>query len=94
MVALSGGRGRRGDHARAGGRGQTSFPIPTLAINREPTRGRPDVVIRHRTSNVLTIIERKSTHAEIPLDGWPDLRAQLRCYAQFAQYKAKREGRD
>ena len=94
MVALSGGRGRRGDHARAGGRGQTSFPIPALAINGEPTRGRPDVVIRHRPSNVLTIIERKSTHAEIPLDGWPDLRAQLWCYAQFAQYKAKREGRD
>lgn len=32
---------------------------------------------------MLTIIERKSSHAEIPLDGWPDLRAQLWCCAQI-----------
>ncbi len=65
------------------GEAPTSFQIPGLAIDGEPMRGRPDVVLRHRPSNVLTIIERKSSHTEIPLDAWPDLRAQLWCYAQI-----------
>jgi hypothetical protein len=45
--------------------------------------GAPDVVLRHRPSNELTIIEYKSSWAEIPSAGWPDLRAQLWCYAQI-----------
>lgn len=29
------------------------------------------------------IVERKASNKQIPVDGWPDLRAQLWCYAQI-----------
>jgi hypothetical protein len=40
-------------------------------------------VFRYRPTRELVIVDRKASDKRIPVDGWPDLRAQLWCYAQI-----------
>jgi hypothetical protein len=58
-------------------------PIPALTIHGVPMWGAPDLVFRYRRTGGLVIVERKASDKRIPMDGWPDLRAQLWCYAQI-----------
>ena len=60
--------------------------ISSLALNGGPLWAAPDLVYRHRRSGRIVIVERKATRAEIPHDGWPDMRAQLWCYAQVDEW--------
>jgi hypothetical protein len=57
--------------------------IPALTINGAPLWGVPDLVFRYKPTRELVIVERKASYKPIPVDGWPDLRAQLWCYAQI-----------
>lgn len=58
-------------------------PISALSIGGKPMWGAPDLVFRHLPTGELVIVERKASDKLIPVDGWPDLRAQLWCYAQI-----------
>lgn len=58
-------------------------PIPPLSIHGAPMWGAPDLVFRYRPTRELVIVERKASDKQIPVDGWPDLRAQLWAYAQI-----------
>lgn len=57
--------------------------IPALNIHGAPMWGAPDLVFRYRPTRELVIVERKASDKLIPVDGWPDLRAQLWAYAQI-----------
>lgn len=59
-------------------------PIPALQIRGKPMWGLPDLVYRHLPSGQLVIVEIKTSDKDIPLGGWPDLRAQLWCYSQIS----------
>lgn len=58
-------------------------PISALSLHGAPIWGAPDLVFRYRPTGELVIVERKASNKQIPVDGWPDLRAQLWCYAQI-----------
>lgn len=62
---------------------ESVFQISRLSINTLPLRGVPDVVFRNLQTGEILIVEIKVTDKPIPFDGWPDLRAQLWCYAQI-----------
>jgi len=54
-------------------------------------RGFPDVVLRHRASGPVLIIERKTTYIEdarIPESGWPNVEAQLWAYSWLDEWAA------
>lgn len=65
----------------------TGQRISALTLNGAPLWGAPDYVLRHKRTGEVVIIERKASECVIPLDGWPDLRAQLWCYAQIDQWR-------
>lgn len=56
--------------------------ITSLAINRKPIYGKPDLVFREYATGRIVIVEVKATDAPIYRNGWPNLRAQLWAYAQ------------
>ena len=62
------------------------FRISSLTVNGSPMYGVPDIVYRNRKTGEIKIVEIKATHAEVPPDGWPNLRAQLWCYSQIDQW--------
>lgn len=55
--------------------------ISSLQIDGRPIWGVPDVVYNNTRTGEIIIVERKATNAEIPGNGWPNLRAQLWAYA-------------
>lgn len=60
------------------------FIASRLKVGGEVMRGRPDAVFRKKTSGVVLILERKTTgrrYGSIPTNAWPNIRAQLWCYA-------------
>jgi hypothetical protein len=68
-----------------------AFTISSLTLKGQPLRGRPDLVFRNGSGDIA-IVERKVTRArEVPLQGWPNLRAQLWCYSLIDRWKDARE---
>ena len=49
-------------------------------------RGDPDLVFQNENDGGIVIVERKTSHREIPSDGWPNLRAQLWAYGKIDEY--------
>lgn len=67
------------------------FPIPSLTLNGVTLVGVPDLVFReHRTGRIL-IVELKVSSADLPSDGWPNLRAQLWAYSRIKHWCAAPE---
>ncbi len=62
------------------------FQIPSLTIDGIPLRGVPDLVFRERKSDRILIVELKVTSADLPSDGWPNLRAQLWAYGHIQDW--------
>jgi len=54
--------------------------ISSLLVNGVPLRGIPDLVFREKATGRILIIERKASNRTIPIDGWPNLKAQLWAY--------------
>jgi hypothetical protein len=61
----------------------TALEISALTANGGSLWGAPDLVFRHRRSGEIVIIERKASNREIPVNGWPNAKAQLWAYAQI-----------
>lgn len=60
------------------------FFASRLIVDDERIRCRPDAVMRHDATGEILIIERKITtkfDCQIPTHSWPNVRAQLWCYA-------------
>lgn len=62
------------------------FPITSLTVDGVPLRGIPDLVFRERKTGRILIVELKVSSAELPSDGWPNLRAQLWAYARIQRW--------
>ena len=70
---------------------EDGFPIPSLTVDGVPLRGVPDLVFRERKSNRILIVELKVSSAELPSDGWPNLRAQLWAYSHIQHWATASE---
>lgn len=60
------------------------FQASRLRIKASPIRCVPDVVLKNESLNKFLIIERKTTFVpepDIPVNGWPNVEAQLWCYS-------------
>jgi len=59
------------------------FTASVFRINGENLRCVPDVVLRHKPSGTILVLENKVTKYAIyvPAEGWPNLVTQLWCYA-------------
>lgn len=62
------------------------LPISSLTIDGKPLRGVPDLVFRERRTNRILIIEIKVSDAQLSVDGWPNLRAQLWAYSRIDRW--------
>jgi len=65
---------------------ETTFEISLLTVQGRPMFGVPDIVYRNRKTGEIRIVEIKASHKDIPANGWPNLRAQLWCYAHIDQW--------
>lgn len=61
--------------------------ISSLTVNGQPLSGKPDLVFKERSSGRILIVEIKASYRTIPLDGWPNLRAQLWAYSQIDKWR-------
>ena len=55
--------------------------INKLQIKEKYLVGKPDLVLQNIISKQIIIVEVKISDAEIPSDGWPDIRSQLWAYS-------------
>lgn len=60
--------------------------ISSLTVNGKPLRAVPDLVFREKATGRFLIVERKASNKEVPLDGWPNLRAQLWAYSKIDEW--------
>lgn len=65
-----------------------AFSIPSLSVNGVTLVGVPDLVFRERRTGRVLIVELKVSSADLPSDGWPNLRAQLWAYSRIEQWCA------
>ena len=63
--------------------------IPALQLNGMPLRGKPDLVFQERKSGELLIVEIKISNANVPVNSWPNVRAQLWAYSKVEWNAAK-----
>jgi len=66
------------------------YEISRLKLNGKSLYGRPDLVLRNKTTKDIMIVEIKHSRLpdeNIPLDGWLNLQAQLWCYAFIDEWK-------
>lgn len=68
-----------------------AFEISELKINGAPLRGKPDLVFREKGTKRILIIEVKTSDADIPSDGWPNMRAQLWAYSKVDAWRDAEE---
>src|SRR5690606_785060 len=61
---------------------QEPLSIPSLLVNGQALRGKPDLVFREKKANRVVIVDIKISNAFIPSDGWPNARAQLWAYSK------------
>jgi hypothetical protein len=73
------------------------FEAPSLRIMGKPLRGRPDLVLEHKTREHVIIVERKTSRSqryftteETAIGNWVNIECQLWCYSHFAPW-AQRE---
>lgn len=67
-----------------------SFTSSSLVVGGQALKCRPDGVFRHHSSGEILIIERKITNkfeSQIPEHSYPNIRAQLWCYAFIDEWK-------
>jgi len=62
--------------------------ISSLTFNDEPLWGAPDLVYRNKVTGELIIVERKASDKKIPVNGWPNLKAQLWAYSHIYDFKS------
>lgn len=60
-----------------------ALAISKLTINGVPLRGKPDLVFREKGTKRILIVEVKTSEADIPANGWPNMRAQLWAYSKI-----------
>lgn len=60
-----------------------ALSIPSLTIDGIPLRGKPDLVYREKGTKRMLIVEVKTSEADIPSDGWPNMHAQLWAYSKI-----------
>jgi hypothetical protein len=70
------------------------FEASNLKIRGQAMRGRPDLVLRHRTKDYLIIVERKTTRQRRPINleetargNWLNIQAQLWCYSHLDRWR-------
>lgn len=63
------------------------YEISQLTINGKRLRGKPDLVFREKRTRRVLIVEVKASEADIPSNGWPNLRAQLWAYAKIDAFQ-------
>lgn len=71
-----------GLHLRDGGMA-SHFVIPHLRVGGEALRASPDLMYANRNASELMIVEIKFSRQPIPRNLWPNVWAQLWCYAQL-----------
>lgn len=59
------------------------FKIETLCVNSEPLRASPDLIYRNKLNSDIIIVEIKYSRLPITTNLWPNVWAQLWCYAQL-----------
>jgi hypothetical protein len=59
------------------------FELPNLRVNDKPLRASPDLMYGNITTSEAIIVEIKYTRMAIPSNLWPNVWAQLWCYAQL-----------
>lgn len=64
----------------------TPLRISSLTFNGDPLWGAPDLVYRNFSTGELLIVERKASDRPIPVNGWPNLRAQLWAYGHIDDF--------
>jgi hypothetical protein len=72
------------EHTESDAREGKYFDASSLLINGNPMHCSPDLILRHKSKNQVLIIERKTTFVpvpKIPVNGWPNVQAQLWAYA-------------
>lgn len=76
------------------GGSDVSFLASDLLIRGVPVRGRPDLVLRHRSKDHVIIVERKTTRLRRPVDiaetsrgTWRNIEAQLWCYSHLDPWR-------
>ena len=65
--------------------------ISDLTINGIAMRGKPDLVFREKKKKRIVIVEIKASEADVPSDGWPNMRAQLWAYSKIDDWKDEDE---
>lgn len=63
--------------------GSTHLSIPDLSINGEQLRVSPDLIYSKADRSELAIVEIKFSQQPLPKNLWPNVWAQLWCYAQL-----------
>lgn len=79
-------RGWKLIHDGVRGNFDQGFSIPTLTVGGVPLKGVPDLVFRERRTGRILIVELKVSSADLPQDGWPNLRAQLWAYSRIEKW--------
>lgn len=64
------------------------FEIPNLTVGTMPLRASPDLIYVNREGSQAMIVEIKFSRQRIPRNLWPNIWAQLWCYAQLPQVTA------
>lgn len=59
------------------------FEMENLCVNNEPLRASPDLIYRNRLNSDVLIVEIKYSRLQITTNLWPNVWAQLWCYAQL-----------
>lgn len=59
------------------------FELPDLRVRGKPLRASPDLIYRNKDASEIVIVEVKYTRLAIPKNLWPNVWAQLWCYAQI-----------
>jgi hypothetical protein len=70
------------------------FEATALRVGAYPLQCVPDVVLKNMRQNIYLVIERKTTFVpepNIPLEGWPNVEAQLWCYSWIDDWENAEE---
>lgn len=74
---------------------QRDYKISALAVGGQPLRASPDYVFRERSgardAERIVVIEVKHSPAPIPIDLWPNIRAQLWAYSKIDAFAGASE---
>lgn len=71
--------------------GANFFELPHLKVGGKALRASPDLVYGNRATSEAIIVEIKYTRMDIPRNLWPNVWAQLWCYAQIDTFARARK---